>query len=41
MAMRMDRLGVASAIGMILFLIILVGTIINMRYVRTATEFEA
>lgn len=41
MAMRMDRMGVASAIGMILFLIILVGTIINMRYVRTATEFEA
>ena len=41
MAMRMDRMGVASAIGMILFLIILAGTIINMRYVRTSTEFEA
>ncbi|MEM7537372.1 MAG: PQQ-binding-like beta-propeller repeat protein, partial [Chloroflexota bacterium] len=33
MAMRMDRMGVASAIGMVLFLIILAGTIINMRFV--------
>lgn len=41
MAMRMDRMGVASAIGMILFLIILAGTIINLRYVKSATEFEA
>ncbi len=41
MAMRMDRMGVASAIGMILFLIILAGTIINMRFVKSATDFEA
>lgn len=41
MAMRMDRMGVASAIGMILFFIILAGTIVNMRYVRSATDFEA
>ena len=41
MAMRMDRMGVASAIGMILFVIILAGTIVNMRYVRSATDFEA
>ncbi len=41
MAMRMDRMGVASAIGMILFLIILAGTVINMRFVKSATEFEA
>jgi len=41
MAMRMDRMGVASAIGMILFVIILGGTILNMRFVRSATEFEA
>lgn len=40
MAMRMDRMGVASAIGMILFIIILIGTIINMRYVQSSTDFE-
>lgn len=41
MAMRMDRMGVASAIGMILFVIILMGTILNMRFVRSSTEFQA
>ena len=41
MAMRMDRMGVASAIGMILFIIILAGTIINMRFVSSATDYEA
>lgn len=41
MAMRMDRMGVASAIGMILFVIILLGTILNMRFVRSSTEFQA
>ncbi len=41
MAMRMDRMGVASAIGMILFVIILAGTVVNMRFVRSATDFEA
>ena len=41
MAMRMDKMGVASAIGMVLFAIIMIGTIINMRYVRSAYEYEA
>ena len=41
MAMRMDRMGVASAIGMVLFLIILAGTILNMRFVSSSTEYEA
>lgn len=41
LAMRMDRMGVASAIGMILFFIILAGTIINMRFVKSSTEYEA
>ncbi len=40
-AMRMDRMGIASAIGMILFFIILAGTIINMRFVSSSTEYEA
>ena len=40
-AMRMDRMGIASAIGMILFIIILAGTVINMRFVSSATEYEA
>jgi ABC-type sugar transport system permease subunit/outer membrane protein assembly factor BamB len=41
MAMRMDKMGVASAIGMVLFAIILVGTILNMRLVKNSNEFEA
>ena len=41
MAMRMDRFGVASAIGMVLFFIILAGTVINMRFMRSSTEYEA
>ena len=41
MAMRMDRFGVASAIGMVLFVIILAGTIANMRFMRSSTEYEA
>jgi ABC-type sugar transport system permease subunit/outer membrane protein assembly factor BamB len=40
-AMRMAKFGVASAAGMFLFLIILIGTILNMRYVRSSTEFQA
>ncbi|MCB0187194.1 MAG: sugar ABC transporter permease, partial [Caldilineaceae bacterium] len=40
-AMRMNRFGVASAIGMVLFVIIMIGTIINMRFVQSATEYEA
>ncbi len=41
LAMRMDRMGVASAIGMILFFIILAGTIVNMRLVKSSNEYEA
>ena len=41
MAMRMDRMGVASAIGMVLFLIILASTILSMRFVSSSTEYEA
>jgi len=41
MAMRMDRFGVASAIGMVLFVIILAGTVINMRFMNSPTEYEA
>ncbi len=41
MAMRMDRFGVASAIGMVLFVIILAGTIVNMRFMNSSTEYEA
>jgi ABC-type sugar transport system permease subunit len=40
-AMRMAKFGIASAAGMFLFLIILVGTILNMRFVRSSTEFQA
>ena len=40
-AMRMDQMGVASAIGMVLFAIILAGTIVNMRYVRSSNEYKA
>jgi ABC-type sugar transport system permease subunit len=41
MAMRMNNMGAASAIGMILFAIILAGTIVNMRFVRSSMEYEA
>ena len=41
MAMRMYNMGAASAIGMILFVIILAGTIMNMRFVRSSMEYEA
>ena len=41
MAMRMDKLGVASAIGMVLFVIILIGTLINMRYVRSSADGDS
>ena len=37
----MNMMGVASAIGMVLFVIIMVGTILNMRYVKSAYEYEA
>jgi ABC-type sugar transport system permease subunit len=41
MAMRMYNMGAASAIGMILFMIILAGTVVNMRFVRSSMEYEA
>ncbi len=40
-ATRFTNFGLASAMGTFLFLIILGGTIINMRYVRSQTEYEA
>ena len=38
MATKLDKLGVASAIGIILFIIILAGTIVNIRWQRGADE---
>jgi raffinose/stachyose/melibiose transport system permease protein len=40
-ATRFSNFGLASAMGTFLFLIILGGTIINLRYVRSQTEYEA
>ncbi len=40
-ATRFNNFGLASAMGTIIFLIILVGTILNLRYVRSQTEYEA
>jgi ABC-type sugar transport system permease subunit len=40
-AMRFNNFGLASAIGTVMFLVILGGTIINLRYVRSSTEFQA
>lgn len=40
-AMRFNNFGLASAIGTVLFIIILGGTILNLRYVRSATEYQA
>jgi ABC-type sugar transport system permease subunit len=41
-ATRFNRMGMASAIGTLLFIIIMGGTIINLRYIRaSATEYEA
>jgi ABC-type sugar transport system permease subunit/outer membrane protein assembly factor BamB len=40
-AMRFSNFGLASAIGTVLFIIILGGTILNLRYVRSATEYQA
>jgi ABC-type sugar transport system permease subunit len=36
-----SRLGYASAIGLVLFVVVLLMTIINFRFIRTTTEFEA
>lgn len=40
-AVRFNNFGFASAIGAVLFLVILGGTILNMRYVTSAVEYEA
>lgn len=40
-ATRFNNFGLASAMGTIIFLVILVGTILNLRYVRSQTEYEA
>ncbi|MBV7328516.1 PQQ-binding-like beta-propeller repeat protein [Chloroflexi bacterium TSY] len=40
-ATRFTNFGLASAMGTFLFLIILVGTMINLRYIRSQTEYEA
>jgi ABC-type sugar transport system permease subunit len=40
-ATRFNNFGLASAMGTFLFLIILVGTIINLRTIRSQTEYEA
>jgi ABC-type sugar transport system permease subunit len=41
-ATRFNRMGMASAIGTLLFLVILGGTILNLRYIRSsATEYQA
>ena len=40
-ATRFTDFGLASAMGTFLFLIILLGTILNLRYVRSQTEYQA
>jgi ABC-type sugar transport system permease subunit/outer membrane protein assembly factor BamB len=40
-AVRFNNFGFASAIGTVLFLVILGGTILNMRYVKSSVEYEA
>lgn len=39
-AVRFNNFGLASAIGAVLFLVILIGTIINLRYVRSSVEYS-
>lgn len=40
-ATRFNNYGLASAMGTALFTVILIGTILNLRYVRSQTEYEA
>lgn len=40
-AMQFDRMGYACAIGTLLFLLILALTYLNMRYLKSSTEYEA
>lgn len=39
-AVRFNNFGMASAIGAVLFLVILAGTIINLRYVKSSVEYS-
>jgi ABC-type sugar transport system permease subunit len=39
-AMRFNNFGLASAMGTVLFVIILGGTILNLRYVRSSVEYQ-
>ena len=38
-AVRFNNFGLASAIGAVLFVVILIGTIINLRYVKSSVEY--
>lgn len=40
-AVRFNNFGMASAIGAVLFMVILAGTIINLRYVKSSVEYSA
>ena len=40
-ATRFTDFGLASAMGTFLFLIIMIGTILNLRYVRSQTEYQS
>lgn len=40
-AMRFNKFGYASAIATVLFLVILIGTIVNMKYVQSSIEYQA
>ncbi|NLV73706.1 MAG: PQQ-binding-like beta-propeller repeat protein [Chloroflexi bacterium] len=40
-ATTFNRMGMASAIGTLLFIVIMAGTIFNLRYVRGSTEYQA
>lgn len=38
-AVRFNNFGLASAIGAVLFIVILIGTVINLRYVKSSVEY--
>jgi len=40
-AITFDRMGYACAIGTVLFLVILTLTYLNLRYLKSSTEYEA
>lgn len=39
-AMRFNKFGYASAIATVLFIVLLIGTIINMKYIRSSVEYQ-